>query len=124
MPVITEQENLGDLLKYEGDNLFSREDIIVNTGQNIAFATVVARLNTGGNIVTLNSGGGGGNDIAVGIICDDVNASTAAKKSWMIARHAIVAEDAVIWPAGTTANQMATAISQLKALGILIRKDA
>jgi hypothetical protein len=123
MPVITEQENLGELLKYEGDSLFSRDDIIVNTGQNIAFATVVARLTTGGNIVTLNSGGGG-SDVAVGIICEDANASTASKKSWMIARHAIVATNAVVWPAGTTATQMATAISQLKALGILIRKDA
>lgn len=123
MPVIAEQANLGDLIKYEAGSLFSREDIIVNTGQNIAFATVVARLTTGGNIVTLNSGGGG-SDVAVGIICDDVNASTGAKKSLMIARHAIVAEDAVVWPAGTTATQMATAISQLKALGILIRKDA
>lgn len=124
MPVITEQENLGELLKYEGESLFSREDIIVNTGQNIAFATVVGRLTTGGNIVTLNSGGGSGNDIAVGVICEDVNASTGTKKSWMIARHAILATNAVVWPAGTTATQMNTAISQLKALGILIRKDA
>lgn len=124
MPSITEQSNLGDLLKYEGDNQFSREDIVVNTGQNIAFGTVVGRLNSSGNIVTLNSGGGAGNDIAVGVIGDDVNASTATKKSWMIARHAILAEDAVVWPAGTTATQMNTATSQLKALGILIRKDA
>ena len=124
MPSITEQSNLGDLLKYEADNLFSRDDIVVNTGQNIAFGTVVGRLNSSGNIVTLNSGGGSGNDIAVGVIGEDVNASTATKKSWMIARHAILAEDAVVWPAGTTPTQMNTATNQLKALGILIRKDA
>ena len=124
MPSFTESQNLGDLLKYEADNLFSREEITVNSGQNIAFATVVARLTSSGNVVTLNSGGGGGNDIAVGIICEDVNASTAVKKSWMIARHAIVAANSVIWPAGTTTTQMNTAIAQLKALGILIRKDA
>jgi len=124
MPSLTESQNLGDLLKFEEDNLFSRGEIMVNSGQNIAFATVVGRLNSNSNIVTLNSGGGTGNDIAVGIIADDVNASTAAKRSWMIARHAIVATNSVIWPAGTTTTQMNTAIAQLKALGILLRKDA
>ncbi len=124
MPSFTEQGSLGDLLKFEENNLFSREEIIVNSGQNIAFATVVARLNSNSNIVTLNSGGGAGHDIAVGIIADDVNASTAVKKSWMIARHAIVATNAVIWPAGTTTTQMNTAITQLKAIGIMLRKDA
>jgi hypothetical protein len=124
MPSFTESQNLGDLLKFEEDNLYSREEITVTSGQNIAFATVVARITGTGNIVTLNSGGPAGNDIAVGIIADDVNASTAAKRSWMIARHAIVSLNAVIWPAGTTTAQMNTAIAQLKALGIILRKDA
>ena len=41
-----------------------------------------------------------------------------------VARHAIVARNALIWPAGITAPQKAAAEAQLVALGILVRDSA
>ena len=41
MPVITEGLNLGDLLKYEAPNLYSRDQVTVAAGQNIVLGTVV-----------------------------------------------------------------------------------
>ena len=41
MPVITEGLNLGDLLKYEAPNLYSRDQVTVAAGQNLVLGTVV-----------------------------------------------------------------------------------
>lgn len=124
MPALNEPDRLGDLLKYEEDNRYSRDEVVVESGQNLAFGAVVARHNTNGEIVELDPGAGAGQGNAYGIIAEEVDASTAAVKSWIIARHAIVAESAVIWPTGISANQLESAIAELRALGIIIRKDA
>jgi hypothetical protein len=52
------------------------------------------------------------------------DASTAAKQTVIIAREAIVSRPALIWKSGATAPQKATAIGQLKTLGILVREGA
>ena len=41
MTTITETNNLGDLLKYEASNLYSRDQITVAKGQNLKLGTVV-----------------------------------------------------------------------------------
>ena len=41
MPVITEGLNLGDLLKYEAPNLYSRDQVTIAAGQNLVLGTVV-----------------------------------------------------------------------------------
>ena len=40
MPVITEGLNLGDLLKYEAPNLYSRDQVTVAAGQNLVLENV------------------------------------------------------------------------------------
>jgi len=123
MSAITEPDRLGDLLKFEEDNLYSRDKVIVASGQNLVAGTVIASLDAGGKIVALDSGGGG-SDKPIGIIGQDVDASGGDIKSWIIARHAIVAESQVIWPGGANANDIAADTKTLKGLGILLRKDA
>ncbi|MGL9779787.1 MAG: head decoration protein, partial [Wolbachia sp.] len=41
MTSITETNNLGDLLKYEASNLYSRDQITVAKGQNLKLGMVV-----------------------------------------------------------------------------------
>ena len=36
MPALAEPLNLGDLLKYEAPNLYSRDQVTVAAGQNLA----------------------------------------------------------------------------------------
>ena len=43
MPAITQSKNLGDLLKYEAPNLYSREAATVAAGQNLQHGTVLER---------------------------------------------------------------------------------
>ena len=42
----------------------------------------------------------------------------------IVARHAIVARGALVWPTGISAAQKAAAIAQLTFLGVLVRDSA
>lgn len=118
---ITEGNNLGDLLKYEVSNLYSRDQITVAKGQNLKLGEVVAKKTEDGFIRVLNPVGTDGTQTAIGAIVSDVNA-TENSKAVIITRGAILADHAVVWPANITEEQKAEAIKQLEARGIIVRK--
>jgi hypothetical protein len=122
--VITEGKNLGDLLKYEGPNLYSREEATVASGQNLKRGTVVGAITASGLVKQLAPAAEDGTELAVGILMDDVDASAGNTKAVVIMREAIVAHNAVVWPASITAVQQKAAIENLKLYGIIIRKGA
>ncbi|WP_265017130.1 head decoration protein [Wolbachia endosymbiont (group B) of Endotricha flammealis] len=117
MSCITEQNNLGDLLKYEVSNLYSRDQITVAKGQNLKLGTVVA-LDKDNMIKIINPTATDGTQTAIGVIISDVNAN----KGVIIARGAMLADHAVVWPANIIEEQKTAAIKQLEGRGIIIRK--
>ncbi|MFT4314086.1 MAG: head decoration protein [Wolbachia pipientis] len=123
MSTITEQNNLGDLLKYEASSLYSRDQITVAKGQNLKLGAVVAKKTEDGFIRVLSSTGTDGTQTAIGVIVSDVNAIENTK-AVIITRVAMLADHAVVWPANITEEQKAEAIKQLEARGIIIRKGA
>ncbi|MFT4314338.1 MAG: head decoration protein [Wolbachia pipientis] len=123
MTSITETNNLGDLLKYEVSNLYSRDQITVAKAQNLKLGAVVAKKTEDGFIRVLSPTGIDGTQTAIGVIASDVNATENAK-AVIITRGAILADHAVVWPANITEEQKAEAIKQLEARGIIIRKGA
>ncbi|WP_353287607.1 head decoration protein [Wolbachia endosymbiont (group B) of Gerris lacustris] len=120
MTSITEQNNLGDLLKYEASSLYSRDQITVAKGQNLKLGTVVSR-DKDNMIRIINPTATDGTQTAIGVIASDVNAKENSK-GVIIARGAMLADHAVVWPANITEEQKAAAIKQLEAQGIIIRK--
>ena len=48
MPTFTEPLNLGDLLKYEAPNLYSRDRITVASGQNLPLGAVLGIVTASG----------------------------------------------------------------------------
>ncbi len=121
MTSITEGNNLGDLLKYEASNLYSRDQITVAKGQNLKLGTVVGCDTKDGLIKSLNPTATDGTQTAIGVITSDVNA-TETTKAVIITRIAMLADHAVVWPGNITEEQKAAAIKQLEARGIIIRK--
>ncbi|BET37342.1 head decoration protein [Wolbachia pipientis] len=121
MNCITETNNLGDLLKYEASNLYSRDQIIVAKGQNLKLGAVVAKKTEDGFIRVLNPTATDGTQTAIGVITSDINA-TENTKAVIITRIAMLADHAVVWPANITEEQKAAAIKQLEGRGIIIRK--
>ncbi len=125
MPSITKPKNLGDLLKYEAPNRYSREAVTLASGENLALGTVVGRTTADGKYHALSPAATDGTETAAGVLADDVDATGGDRSdALLIARHAIVALDTVIWPEGITAPQKALAEAQLTALGILVRDSA
>ena len=125
MPSITQSKNLGDLLKYEAPNLFSREAATVAAGQNLQLGTVLGRKTADGKLYALAPNATDGTETAVGVLATDTDATLIDRDDAIaVARHANVARNALIRTAGITAPQKAAAEAQLVALGILVRDAA
>jgi hypothetical protein len=125
MPTLTQAHTLGDLLKYEAPNLYSRDRATVAAGQNLPLGAVVGREAATSKLKALDPAAGDGSEVAVGVLAQAVDATLIDRDdALLIARHAIVARHALVWPAGVTAAQRLAAIAQLEARGILVRDSA
>ena len=125
MPVIQETLNLGDLLKYEASHLYSRDQVTVLAGEVLPLGAVVGRVSASGKVKALDPIATDGSEIAVGVLIAPQDALAEDQTDGLIiARHAIVADHTLTWPAGITPLQKATALHQLNALGILVRSGA
>lgn len=125
MPAIQEPNNLGDLLKYEAPNLYSRDVATVAAGQNLVLGTVVGRETATAKLKALDPVATDGTEVAAGVLAANTDASLADRDdALLIARHAIVARSALIWPAGITPTEQAAAITQLETRGVLVRTSA
>ena len=96
MPTVSQPKNLGDLLKYEAPNLYSRDQDTVAAAQNLSLGTVVGRETATAKLKALDPS----------------------------ARHAIVARGALIWPTGISTAHKVAAIKQLAERGVLARDSA
>jgi hypothetical protein len=122
-PVFTEGLNLGDLLKYEAPNLYSRDQVTVTAGQVLALGAVVGVITASAKVKVVDPSATDGSEVAAGVLIQAVDANLADRDDGLIvARHAIVADHALVWPTGITVAEKKSAIAQLKALGILVRK--
>ena len=124
MPVQSEGKYVGDWLKHEEDNLYSRDKATVVSGQNLGTGTVVGIITASGKVTQLAPAASDGSQNAAGVLLLAVDASAADKQGVIVARHAICSDKGIVWPGGITAPQKTAAIAQLKTLGILVREGA
>lgn len=126
MSALNEPLNLGDLLKYEEDCLnYSRDVVTVAAGQRLELGAVVGRVSATSKIKRYEPDATDGTESPVGILLGDVDASLIERdNALLLARHAIVASHAVVWPASATPEQKVAAVAALEARGILIRQSA
>ncbi|MBM3349887.1 MAG: head decoration protein [Gammaproteobacteria bacterium] len=122
MTVAIEQNNLGDLLKFEAPNLYSREEITVAQGQKLALGAIIGQDIETDLIKALNPAATDGTQNALGALIAEVDATSSNTKAVIVTRDAILADHAVIWPSAITLEQKTAAIKQLEARGVIIRK--
>jgi hypothetical protein len=122
---ITENKNLGDLLKYEADKNYCRETVIVAAGQNLKIGTIVGikSATDEAKIVSIEAEETDGSDVAFGVLLEDVDATAGAKKSVIVARDAIVSSSCVVFPESANADQKKKIIKDLEARGIVTRQS-
>jgi hypothetical protein len=123
MTAITEGLNLGDLLKYEAPNLYSREQVTVVAGQNLELGAVVGRITASAKFKVFDPAATDGSELPAGILLGACDATLIDRDDAMLlARHGMVASNAVVWPAGITTEQKTTALAQMSSLGVLVRQ--
>ena len=125
MPALAEPLNLGDLLKYEAPNLYSRDRVTVASGQNLPLGTVVGIVTATAKFKQLDPSAEDGTQVAAGVLLQACDAALIDRDDGLVvARHAIVAHHALAWPDAITTADILAAIAQLKALGVLVRQGA
>ncbi|MFN8994783.1 MAG: head decoration protein [Pseudomonadota bacterium] len=85
MPALNESNYLGDVLKYEAPNLFSRENAVIGTGANLTLGAVLGRITATGKYVLLAPAAVDGSQTAAAILLADAAAATADAKGLMLA---------------------------------------
>ena len=121
--VFTESMNLGDLLKYEAPNLYSRDRVTVAAGQNLPLGAVIGVVTATGKVKQIDPSATDGTQLAAGVLMQACDAALAERADGLIvARHAIVADHALQWPTGITTGEQQAAVAQLKSLGVLVRQ--
>jgi hypothetical protein len=114
---------LGDLLKYEAPNLYSRDEVVVASNQTLALGAVVGRVTATREIVALDPTASDGRETVAGVLIEAVTTSaTERRRSVIVARHAILFGGVLVFPASLTSEQTAVALAQLAALGVLVRQ--
>ena len=125
MPALAEPLNLGDLLKYEAPNLYSRDRVTVASGQNLPLGTVLGIVTATAKFKRLDPSAEDGTQVAAGVLLQACDATLIDRDDGLVvARHAIVAHHALAWPDAITTAEKLTAIAQLKSLGVLVRQGA
>jgi hypothetical protein len=123
MPVLHEPMTLGDLLKYEAPNLYSRDEVVVASNQTLALGAVVGRVTATREIVALDPTASDGRETVAGVLIEAVvTAATERRRSVIVARHATVFGGVLVLPTSLTSEQTAAALAQLAALGVLVRQ--
>lgn len=123
MAVFTEGLNLGDVLKHEAPNLYSRDRAMVAPRQTLVLGQVVGRITVSGQVAALDPAANDGRQTAFGVLLAPMTtADTPNDEGLVLARHGVVADHALTWPATITPEQRAAAVAQLRVLGVLVRR--
>ena len=118
----TKANTLSAFLKMEEEQGYSRKDITVVSGQNLAIGTVLGKITASGKYAAYDNDAVDGTAVAAGILTAAVNASAADAAGVAIVRHAIAAKEQLIWGAAvTTQGEKDAAYVDLEAAGILCR---
>jgi len=110
--------SLADLLLVEVASGWTKEKGTL-TGGNYKIGTVLAKVT--GKYKQLDPAGAGAAKVSFAVLGEDVDASAADKAGVVIPRGAVVDADLLVWPAGITDAQKATALSELEARGVVAR---
>ncbi len=115
-----------DWLKQEAENYRSRDTAIIASGSGkLKSGQVLGKLTASGKYVPNAATGSDGSQTAVAVLAFPVDATSSDAKAVVVAREATASHNGLTW--GSTINdatKRAAAISQLKAVGILVREGA
>ena len=113
-----------DVVKTEGPNRYSRVEAIIVSGSGVLqVGAVLGRVTASGKYKPVTPAASDGSERAVAVLLQRADATSADfGHAVILARHAEVVAQALVYPAGVNATQQAAAIEHLKAAGIVARR--
>lgn len=119
MPTYTPKKTLGDLLLVEVAPGWTKQKGTLLAGSDYPLGSVLSLL--AGKYRVLDPAAVDGTEKAVAVLAEHVDATAADAPGVVIARGATLELTELVWPAGITDPQKATALAELNALGIVAR---
>lgn len=117
MASLSEGPRQGDIVRWEVDRNFSREEVTVYlaSGTTMKRGTVLGILTADGKYTKSASGVTTGLENAVAILLDDITTDATGVKATVLRRFGIIVQGDLVWDASyDTDNKKAVAIANLK----------
>ena len=126
MPVLTQPSTMGDVLKYEINPNYTRETVPLLEGTAYPVGSVLGRITASGKYKLATSGGTDGAQTAGAVLLYAVDATPGDAVGVVLVRGPAIVSRAALAYDGTVddATKITTKISQLAALGIIVRDTA
>ncbi|WP_412508140.1 head decoration protein [Roseovarius sp. SYSU LYC5161] len=126
MSVLTQPPTMGDVLKYEVNPNYTRETVTLLAGTTFPVGSVLGRVTASGKYKLATSGGSDGAQNAAAVLLYAVDATLADAVGVVVVRGpAILSRAALAYDASVDdAAKITTKISQLTALGLIVRDTA
>lgn len=125
MATLTERFHAEGFLISEANGHISREKVTILSGENLRAGAVLAKVTASGKYVEWDpakSAEADGTTIPAAILLADCDASGGDKTGIpVIARHAEVNANEIVWPTASQGSEQNAAIVTLKTLGIIFR---
>jgi hypothetical protein len=122
MPTMPDQQS--SCVKWEEEGGYSRKDVTVVSGQNLARNTVLGRITASGKVTAWTTGASDGSQNAIGILLDPVNASAGDQPGVAVVREAKFSRANLVFAGTPNDTQKNAAIAALEALGVVPRATA
>jgi hypothetical protein len=126
MTVLHQPASMGDILKYEVNPNYTREEVTLLQGMTYPVGSVLGRITASGKYKLATSGGSDGAQTASAVLLYAVDATLADAAGIVLARGpAIVSRAALAYDATVDdGGKITTKIGQLAAAGIIARNTA
>ena len=102
-----------EFLASEGNGTRSREVVTLASGQNVQAGAVLGKLTSGGKYRAVAPGASTGAEVAAAIAYEATDATGGDTSITVIAREAEVYLDKLVFPSGTSQEQIDAAVAQL-----------
>lgn len=126
MPVLTQPPSMGDVLKYEVNPNYTREDIALLAGMPYPAGSVLGRITASGKYTYASAAGADGAETAIAVLIYPVDATLADATGVVLARGPAIVSRAALFYDGSVddAAKISTKLGELAALGIVTRDGA
>jgi len=125
MPTYSESNRISDFLKWEVNPQFTRETVVLASGQNLKAGHVLGKITATGKYSSYDDNNVDGTETAAAVLLYDCDASGGDKDAVVLKRGpAIVASASFEWGAGVLAGEKTNAVADLAALDIIDRPQA